>query len=131
MAGTQRHNLAVTGQKLFAVAASAALGLWLIVRAPLPLVPTWWVAGESDYSDPWKKRHRMADWLVLSRSLLGSTREEVISLLGGPPKTGKFTDWDLVYVLGAQRGLFSIDSEWLVLRFDRSGHAVDARIMRD
>jgi hypothetical protein len=105
MAGTPRHNLPVKGRKLFLVAASAAVGLWLIVR--------------------------MADWMVLSRGLLGMTREEVTSLLGGTPATGIFTEWDLVYRLGAERGFFSIDSEWLVLKFDRSGHAIDATILRD
>jgi hypothetical protein len=131
MAGTPRHNLPVKGRKLFLVAASAAVGLWLIVRGPLPLVSSWWVAGESNYADPWKRRHRMADWMVLSRGLLGMTREEVTSLLGGTPATGIFTEWDLVYRLGAERGFFSIDSEWLVLKFDRSGHAIDATILRD
>ena len=73
----------------------------------------------------------MADWLVSSHGLPGKNRSELVAMLGAPPETGYFRDWDLVYPLGAERGLFSIDSEWLVVRLDQSGDAIDARVVTD
>ena len=52
-------------------------------------------------------------------------------MLGEPPTTEYFTDWNLVYNLGAERGFLSIDSEWLVLRTDQSGVVIQAAIVRD
>src|SRR5271163_4646713 len=62
-------------------------------------------------------REQMADRLVGRHALQGKTRVEVVSLLGEPPRTDYFADWDLVYFLGPERGFLSIDSEWLVVRF--------------
>jgi hypothetical protein len=73
----------------------------------------------------------MADRLIADRTLLGKTRAEVVELLGEPPRTGYFADWDLVYWLGPERGFISIDSEWLVLRLSADGRVVDNRIVRD
>jgi outer membrane protein assembly factor BamE (lipoprotein component of BamABCDE complex) len=72
----------------------------------------------------------MADDLVRTRRLDGMTRAQVIALLGEPPKTPYFKDYDLVYLLGPERGSLRIDSEWLVVKFGRDGRA-DARIARD
>ena len=72
----------------------------------------------------------MADGLLRSRVLLGKSRIEVVGLLGEPPKTDYFSGWDMVYVLGPERGYFSIDSEWLVLRL-RNDRVVEARLARD
>jgi hypothetical protein len=109
----------------------AVLVSWLVARAPLPFVSSWWEAGANNWGDPLKKRHRMADWLLLSHSLVGKNRTELVRLLGAPPETDYFRDWDLVYPLGAERGFISIDSEWLVVRLNERGEAVDARIVRD
>jgi hypothetical protein len=38
----------------------------------------------------------MADRFVAPRMLSGKTRPEVIAMLGKPPKTDYFSDWDLV-----------------------------------
>jgi hypothetical protein len=73
----------------------------------------------------------MADWMVLTGSLAGLTRVEVVSKLGEPRPTGYFKDWSIVYILGAERSLMSIDSEWLVLRIDRAGRVSDVAIVRD
>lgn len=108
-----------------------AVVLWLVARGPLPFVPSWWAADRENWSDPLKKRHRIADGFVLTGRLLGKSREELITLLGAPPRTDKFSDWEMVYPLGAERGFISIDMEWLVVRLNSSGKAVEARIVRD
>ena len=104
---------------------------FLVARAPLPLVHSWWQAGQDDWGDRLNRRHRMADWMLLTRSLAGLTREEVVARLGDPPPTNYFRDWSMVYNLGAERGFFSIDSEWLVIRLDDSGQVSEARIVTD
>jgi outer membrane protein assembly factor BamE (lipoprotein component of BamABCDE complex) len=76
-------------------------------------------------------RLAMADRIVARRMLSGKTRPEVIAMLGEPPKTDYFSDWDLVYWLGRERGFISIDSEWLVVRFDANNRAFEYRIVRD
>jgi outer membrane protein assembly factor BamE (lipoprotein component of BamABCDE complex) len=76
-------------------------------------------------------REEMADRLVGRHTLQGKTRAEVISLLGDPPPTDYFSDWDLVYLLGPERGFMSIDSEWLVVRFGQDGRVTECRIVRD
>jgi len=70
-------------------------------------------------------RLRMVDDL-LDRSILARlTRGEVIQLLGDPEPTDYFSDWDLVYVLGPERGFISIDNEWLLIRLDDSERVVE------
>jgi outer membrane protein assembly factor BamE (lipoprotein component of BamABCDE complex) len=76
-------------------------------------------------------REKMADRLVGRQTLRGKTRGEVISLLGEPPATDYFSDWDLVYLLGPERGFISIDSEWLVVRFGQNGRVTEYQIVRD
>ncbi len=77
-------------------------------------------------------RLAMADRLIARRTLLGKRRAEVVELLGEPPPTAYFAKWDMVYWLGPERDyIFSIDSEWLVLRLAEDGRVVDNRIVRD
>ncbi|HEX8242360.1 MAG TPA: hypothetical protein VF541_02645 [Longimicrobium sp.] len=73
----------------------------------------------------------MVDDLLASRDLHGLTRAEVVALLGTPPKTGYFREYDLVYWLGPERGPSSIDSEWLVLRLDAAGRVAEYRLVTD
>lgn len=76
-------------------------------------------------------RQAMADRLLARSALIGKTRSEVVALLGEPPETGYFRRWHVVYWLGPERGFFSIDSEWLVLRFGASGRVAEARLVTD
>jgi hypothetical protein len=97
------------------------------------------VAAQSFDSTAWRDeaqiqrgvRLGMADRLIAQGTLLGKTRAEVVEMLGEPPRTGYFADWDLVYWLGPERGFISIDSEWLVLRLSADGRVTDNRIVRD
>jgi hypothetical protein len=74
---------------------------------------------------------RMVDDLRRKHPLVGLSRSEVLDLLGEPSRTDKFSDWDLVYWPGSERGLFSIDSEWLVIRFGSNQKVIDAEIVSD
>lgn len=87
-----------------------------------------WQAGQSRTDGV---RVRMVDDLLRRHSFQGMTREQVIGLLGEPDKTGYFKDWDLVYWLGPERGFMSIDSEWLVIRFDSQQKVTDFRMVSD
>jgi len=54
-----------------------------------------------------------------------------VAILGEPPKTEYFKEFDLVYYLGPERGFMGIDSEWLVLKLGPEGRVKRATIARD
>lgn len=76
-------------------------------------------------------RLRMVDDLLRRHRLCGMREDELIALLGKPPKTDYFSDYQLVYWLGPERGFISIDSEWLAVRIGPDQRVIDARIVRD
>ncbi len=88
-------------------------------------------------SNSWKNpptdqtRIRMISALLLTHDLNGMTRAEVIDLLGQPPRSSYFRDWDFVYRLGLERSLVGLDSEWLVLRFGPDGRVSAWALVRD
>jgi hypothetical protein len=112
--------------------ALALIGCSKSVVNPIAFDRSAWLAGETaDFSSD-APRLRMADGLIASRVLLAKHRSEIEAMLGQPTSTAKFRAYyDLVYWLGAERGFISIDSEWLVLRFDTAGRVAEARIVRD
>jgi hypothetical protein len=94
--------------------------------------PNAWRSKSLDGDPLWPTRLRMANDLIAGKSLDGLARREVESLLGPGDRTGKWRDWYLVYHLGPERrGLFRIDSEWLVIRFAPSDRVVEYRIVVD
>lgn len=72
----------------------------------------------------------MGDRLQERGTLIGLSRTEVVEMLGEPEVTAYFQEYDLVYWLGDERGYFSIDSEWLVLRIV-DGRVASAKIVTD
>lgn len=76
-------------------------------------------------------RIRMVDDLLSRHDFRGMSLERLTAILGEPDKTDYFEDWDLVYWLGPERGWMSIDSEWLVFRFDSENKVSEYRIVRD
>ena len=76
-------------------------------------------------------RLQMIEWLIRSRQLDGLTRSEVVALLGPADDTSYFREWDMVYWLGPNRGLFRIDSDWLVIRYGPNGRVSDYRVVSD
>ncbi|MDN5941956.1 MAG: hypothetical protein L0H94_08755 [Nitrospira sp.] len=79
----------------------------------------------------WPDRLRMVDDLIATVPLVGLPKGHVTELLGEGDKTSYWRDWDAVYWLGPERGLFGIDSEWLVLRFSSDGRVTEYRIVTD
>lgn len=91
-----------------------------------------WRDKSADAGDAWPTRLRMVDSLMDSRLLDGRTRQQVVDLLGPPDDTSKWRDWDVVYHLGPERkGVFRIDSEWLVIRLDSSRTVASYRTVTD
>lgn len=101
----------------------------------------WWAtAGQFD-PEAWQaNRHRpltgppridMIDDLLERHELVGRPRATVVALLGEPEETDYFREYDMVYWLGPERGLISIDSEWLVLRLSGDGRVTERRVVSD
>ena len=80
---------------------------------------------------PLAVRGCMVDNLLSKNRLPGQSRATVVALLGEPYPTNYFRDYDLVYWLGPERGLISIDSEWLVMRLDASNRVKEVRLVTD
>jgi hypothetical protein len=75
-------------------------------------------------------RLTMVEDLLARHPLVGKDKAYINELLGVPPKTEYFRDYDYVYWLGNERGFISIDSEWLVIKFE-GGIVVIVKIVRD
>lgn len=93
----------------------------------IPFESSQWKAHLND-SDVIKQR--MADDLLLQHKVVGLSVNEVDVLLGKPPKTQYFKDYDYVYWLGPERSAIGIDSEWLGIKF-QDGVVIKADILRD
>ena len=76
-------------------------------------------------------RVEMIEHLQWSGKLEGLSKTEVIALLGPETNTNYFSEHDMVYTLGPERGWFSIDSEWLVIDFDRNGVVASYQVVTD
>lgn len=122
---------AVTGVLIFV--AGGLLVIYTKAPAPpehMPFDAEIW-NDEKRYSAPPYPRQLMVDDLLAKNYFDGKDREAVVSLLGDPPKTGYFRKYDLVYWLGPERSWVSIDSEWLVIKFDSTRHVQEATIATD
>lgn len=74
----------------------------------------------------------MVDDLLSTYDLTGKTKSEVMTLLGQPTDTEYFkSEKNIVYYLGNERGIISIDSEWLVIDFDNSEKVQDYDVRTD
>ena len=68
-----------------------------------------------------EQRTKIVDDLLEDHLRIGMTKEEVLALLGGNESGGEVPiipegdQW--VYWMGSERGLISIDSEWLLVEF--------------
>jgi outer membrane protein assembly factor BamE (lipoprotein component of BamABCDE complex) len=112
------------------VLAAAAVLSWAILFSPLPFVASWWNV-DFKRGTTLETRYRVADGLASSGRLRGMVRSEVLALLGTPPETDKFQNHGLVYVLGPERGLMSIDYEWLLVDFDWAGKGSSVAVVTD
>jgi hypothetical protein len=119
--------LGCLGILLGLVVAVTAAGAWMTGYLPVRLF------SEARWKDPARRDQRvtMVSALLLIHRLEGRTRGEVVELLGEPTDTDYFADWDLVYWLGDERGLFGIDSEWLVIRLGPDGRVSEHDVLTD
>ncbi|TPV44909.1 hypothetical protein [Bacillus dicomae] len=82
-----------------------------------------------NYAD---KRVHMVDDLIQKYKLIGKSNEEITQLLGAPTETRNGEEGVItLYYLGAERGFIPIDSEQLVLQFDRDGRVAEYTVQRD
>jgi len=67
-----------------------------------------------------EERTKIVDDLLCDYDLIGMRESEIMELLGSDDHDyGYFNEKDrFVYYLGPERGLISIDSEWLILNFE-------------
>ena len=77
-------------------------------------------------------RTAIVDDLLEKNELVGMSEDDVLSLLGEPDNYYGYFNADnrYVYYMGAERGLFGIDSEWLILDF-MDGVVSDSYITTD
>jgi hypothetical protein len=73
----------------------------------------------------------MVDNLLKTHDLHGWDRARVVAFLGKPDMTNWNREGQLVYHLGPERGLFRIDSEWLVITLDDNSKVSDCTLARD
>ncbi|WP_193224398.1 outer membrane protein assembly factor BamE [Bacillus sp. B1-b2] len=86
----------------------------------------------SKWSEKPSKRVEIIDDLLLNYDFKGMTKNEVINILGTPSETEYFKkDNNIVYHLGYERGLISIDSEWLVINFDGNEIVINYDVVTD
>ena len=115
---------------IFAISVMLVTGFW-VISPPLPLHsfdPVQWrsVTRSDEYS-----RQDMVGALIWHGYLDGKTKDEVVRMLGPNCECEYFSDWDLVYWLGPERGWLSLDSEWLVIRFDSAGKVAEYTLVTD
>ena len=79
----------------------------------------------------WPPRLCMVDDLLKRHDLHGWKQSKIVDLLGEPDLTNGDGEGQLVYLLGPERGLFRIDSEWLVISLDSDGRVTNYRLAND
>ena len=113
---------------LFAILGAVATVIFFFVTRPpgRELDPVAW-SDEAQVKQG--VRQEMADRLLFRKALIGKTRDEVIELLGEPSPSNRYANRPiLVYWLGPERSLFSLDPEFLILRLGEDGRVVHNRI---
>jgi uncharacterized membrane protein YgaE (UPF0421/DUF939 family) len=113
------------------IAVGVLVTIFVLFFMPLPFNQSTWEEYRNDDLQPLSVSHRMADGLVLTNRLSNLERSKVESLLGKADNTTYFKEWDMVYRLGMERGMFSIDSEWLVVRLNGEDRVSETKIVRD
>jgi hypothetical protein len=81
--------------------------------------------------DPKDSNNRIRVQMVndlLNRRFLGLNIQQLEHLLG-KPYVGNIEDYDITYFLGPQRGIYSIDYEWLVFRLDSQGKVIEYKVL--
>jgi hypothetical protein len=96
----------------------------------LDFEPVKWQSARKRDSSYQSVRLRMADSFLADQKPVGKSRDQIVALLGEPDDTPYFSNYDMVYYLGPERGFMGIDSEWLVLRLSNNT-IIEARLTID
>ncbi|MCE4047432.1 MULTISPECIES: hypothetical protein [Bacillaceae] len=107
----------------------------------IPPIICLYLLGQNEYkstftTDKWlqyeTERTYMIDDLLANHPLKGKQEQEIIALLGSNIEMNYFKEDDnIVYHLGMERGLVSIDSEWLVIHLDDNRVADKVEVVTD
>lgn len=113
----------------------------LAVIGTIPLLVCLVILGINEYktnftTEKWvsnmSERVYIVDDLINTYELNGKSKSEIVTLLGSPTDTEYFkSENNVVYYLGNERGIISIDSEWLVIEFDGSQTVKDYDVLTD
>ena len=119
---------------LFALLTIASSGCWPFgegrAQVPMDYDKAVWTDEAAIYEEP-HPRLRMVDDLLDGLLTQGVPRSEVLELLGPPTDTSHFADRDLVYWLGPEPSMISVDSAWLVMDFDGDERLSRVKIVTD
>jgi hypothetical protein len=122
-------------KKAISVVLATLLSLGLIIGGGIYSVNLLLKPDQFD-QDRWfaqpEERVEMVTHLLSNVKLKGMPKEEIIDLLGKQEEDVYFKEQNnLVYYLGAEPGLPSIDSAWLIIWFDGDNKVIDFEVATD
>jgi len=124
--GTRAMFVAVTIIALLVAAAAALHRFEISERGPTrPFDAMLWK--QADPNKHRTVRSEMVDDLLERYDFTGWSRAEIADLLGpsmAPPIGSGFEQWDMIYLLGLERGSYALDDEALGFKFDKAGRVV-------
>lgn len=106
----------------------------MISSRPLPFeADQWQAATYSNHSNSPNDtaRVRMVDDLLRQYDFIGLPSVAVFALLGQPTEMPLFSDWDILYFLGPEPGLFSTSHLWLGFQLDDQQRVTNCQVIAD
>lgn len=125
LGGLAAHYLQPIGMFLYTVVASSR---------PLPFdAAQWQSASYRNDSHNFKDtaRAQMVDDLLHQHDFVGSPSAAVFALLGQPTEVSLFSEWDILYFLGPEPGLFSTSHLWLGFQLDDQQRVTNCQVVSD
>lgn len=101
---------------------------------PLPFDAAQWQSARyrNDSNDPKNTaRVQMVDDLLRQHHLVGLSTTAVFALLGQPTEVSLFSEWDILYFLGPEPGLFSTSHLWLGFQLDEQRRVSNYQVVSD
>ena len=92
-------------------------GYFILAQQKMSFDRSVWLDELAIRDEPYPRQQMLSD-LLANHITMGMTRSDIVYLLGEPTETTHFQSYDLVYWVGSEPGLISIDSEWLVFDFE-------------
>ncbi|MGP1386752.1 MAG: hypothetical protein ACTS2F_24555 [Thainema sp.] len=110
--------------------------LYTVVASSRPLpfdVAQWQSASYCNDSHTLKDtaRVQMVDDLLHQYDFVGSPSTAVFALLGQPTEVSLFSEWDILYFLGPEPGLFSTSHLWLGFQLDDQQRVTNCQVVSD